>query len=211
MQKKFQTGTLDCEDISIEGEHMDNTIQKRKVRRKTEIQQPGGKRVVHFNEWICNKRKLCYAAGETYISRNGKTVPAKEMKPPCSCRMMCFEKLTHSNRLDIFNHYWSATADYNVKRQFILSCVESKPTATMRRNVTKPKQKTLIYKFSVNNTSIKVCKTMFLNTLAISNSVVITSLKKQKPGGSVENDQRGRRIRVNKTSEVTVQYMYCTV
>lgn len=42
-------------------------------------------------DWICNKRVLCHAAGQEYISKKGKHVPAKKMKPPCSCRLKCYE------------------------------------------------------------------------------------------------------------------------
>lgn len=55
-------------NISIEEEHVDSNIQKRKFKRKTKVQQLGRKTVVHVNEWKYNKRKLCNAARETSIS-----------------------------------------------------------------------------------------------------------------------------------------------
>ena len=43
---------------------------------------------------------------------------------------------------------------------------------------------------------------MLLNTLSISNTVVINALKKDKAGGLMEPDQRGKHIPGTKTPEI---------
>lgn len=47
---------------------------------------------------------------------------------------------------------------------------------------------------------MKVCKIMFLNTLVISNTVVVNIFKNYQPGDMVKIDQRGKNIAINKTS-----------
>lgn len=141
--------------------------------------------------WMCNIRKQKLAAGEEYVSKTGKLVPAKTLKPPCACRLKCFERLTFDERLKIFRTYWHKEKSFNLKRQFILSCLISNPIERPRKRQHDPKKakhNTLHYFFTVNGIKIKVCKLMFLNTLAISNTVVVNCLKNCQPGGAVKLD-----------------------
>lgn len=57
----------------------------------------------------------------------------------------------------------------------------------------------------VNNKKIRVCKTFFLNTLSISNKVVINVQKNLQQGGVVKPDQRGKKTPPNKTPEATIE------
>lgn len=127
------------------------------------------------------------------------------MKPPCSCRMKCYERLFNDERLQIFNTYWDKENSSNIKRHFILSCLSSCLTERSRTRTNVPTKakhnnNTLHYYFTINNNKIKVCKVMFLNTLVISNTVVVKSLKNSQPGGTVKSNQRGKKIPTNKTS-----------
>ena len=54
--------------------------------------------VIHTSEWACNIQKRKFSAGEEYVSKKGQVVPARIIKPPCSCRLKCFEKLLQSDR-----------------------------------------------------------------------------------------------------------------
>lgn len=89
---------------------------RRKVKNKSISTQIGKKRVVHTSEWACNIQKRKYSAGEEYISKKGKVVPARIIKPPCSCRLKCSEKLLQSDRQEIFNAYWSQEKGNDTKR-----------------------------------------------------------------------------------------------
>ncbi|KAG8294870.1 hypothetical protein J6590_108570 [Homalodisca vitripennis] len=131
-------------------------------------------------------------------------MPAKKLKPPCMCRMKCYERLPENERQQIFNSYWNEENITDVKRQFIFSCIESVPTVRVRKmdpNSNKSKNNTLHYHFTVNNQRFGVCKVMFLNTLCISNLVVLNVLKKIEPGGLIQADQRGKHTPINKTSD----------
>lgn len=181
---------------------------RRKVKNKSISTQIGKKRVVHTSEWACNIQKRKYSAGEEYISKKGKVVPARIIKPPCSCRLKCSEKLLQSDRQEIFNAYWSQEKGNDTKRQFIVSCVEKHSTVRSRKRdlaSNKSKQNTLQYYFTVKGIRTRVCKLMFLNTLSISNTVVVNVLKNIEPGGIVKTDQRGKQTPVNKTHDDTVE------
>lgn len=147
------------------------------------------KRKIHMrkvSESLANKRKSNYAGGRAYLCKKGKYVPSKILKAPCTCRMKCFLKVPNSKREDIFQFYWDEKKDYNMKRQFIVSCVEAKPISRRRNRLVesfKFKSNTFVYSFVIDNRKITVCKTMFLNTLSISQSVVTTALAKRLEGG----------------------------
>ena len=180
-------------------------VTNRKVLNKTVIRQQGRKRVRNPSQWLSNKRKASYAAGKAYISKKGKNVQDRVMKPPCSCRLCCYEKITEIEKMEIFRSYWDAQKSNDMKRQFIRSCIETKPIARPRsRQGAKSKTNSLTYRFVMNQRVVRVCKVMFLNTLCISNTVVITSLKKEKLGGLVEPDQRGKHTPSNKTAQVVI-------
>lgn len=151
------------ESLALQG----TVCVKRKVKNKSMSTQKGKKRINNTSEWACNVQKRKFSGGEEYISKKGKVVSARIMKPPCSCRMKCFEKLLESNRQDIFKSYWSQDKGLDTKRQFIFSCVEMYPTSRSRKRdngSNKSKQNTLNYYFTVNGQRIKICKLMFLNT-----------------------------------------------
>lgn len=46
---------------------------------------------------------------------------------------------------------------------------------------------------------------MFLNTLAISNTLVVNSLNNREPGSAVKIDRRGTNIPTNKTPEQSIE------
>lgn len=105
----------------------------------------------------------------------------------------------------IFNEYWAENKDVDVKRQSISSCVEMKPIVRSRpRDGTKGKSNSLTYNFFISNQRIKVCKVMFLNTLSISNKVVINALKKRRRRGIIKSDLRGKHWPINKTSQEVI-------
>lgn len=142
------------------------------------------------------------------MSKKGKVVPDKLMKPACNCRLKCYEKLSENERQKHFHSYWSEEKSVDVKRQFISSCIESQATMRSRKrdqDSNKSKEKSLLYYFTVNMERLRVCKVMFLNTLSISNTVVINMLKKVEPGGLVQQDRRGKQTSSNKTPDETIE------
>lgn len=114
------------------------------------------------------------------------------------------KKITEDTRNEIFKNYWDASKTWDVKRQFIISHVRSKPVNRIRpKGGTKNGQRkqTISYFFDVNGTSIEVCKVFFLNTLGVSETVVRTALKKGNTGGFAAFDMRGRHTPPNKLQD----------
>lgn len=193
------------EEVTVDENRASN---KRKVKNKTKIIQPGRKRVRHEESWLSNVRKQKHSKGEAYTNKKGKEIPAKNLKQPCTCKMKCFEKLSEENRQQIFKSYWCEQSTSHVKRQFIISSVHRQPIERDRKKILnsgKGKEHTLSYYFNADGTNrMKVCKVMFLNTLCISNKVVINAFKNLQPGGIVKHDQRGKHAPSNKTSNAAI-------
>jgi hypothetical protein len=198
---------ISLNEETTETGHYVSKPSKRKVKNKSSIKQPGKKRVRHCNEWLSNVRKQKSLSGQEYVNKLNKIVPAKVMKPPCSCPKKCHERISERERQDIFNGYWSAEKSNDIKRQYIRSCIDKHEIARSRKrdeNSGKSRTTTLSYSFIVHNQKINVCKVMFLNTLCISNKVVVNVLKKTEEGGLVQTDLRGKHTPSNKTPTATI-------
>ncbi|CAH2085722.1 unnamed protein product [Euphydryas editha] len=125
-----------------------------------------------------------YPTKKSGVHREGTTI-----KIPCSstCRLKCFEKFTSQQREHIFNAFWKLD-DYRKQCDFITKYVKvynrtyvSQDTSctinfgSKRRKTIKP-----FLPFTDPGCEIPrnvlVCKTMFLNTLSISERLVYTAL-----------------------------------
>lgn len=130
--------------------------------------------------WATNIQKKLRNAGKRYRSAKGYIVEARSMGPPCSCRQECGTKVSEKNRLLNFSTYWNLD-DVNKKRQFIFNHIRLERP---RRAMTKSRafSRLILHYLDVINSDgtieqIKVCKTMFLQTFDISNTVITTTVK----------------------------------
>ncbi|VEN62401.1 unnamed protein product, partial [Callosobruchus maculatus] len=176
-----------------------------KVDKKSDVHLPARKsrkRQRKSATWLSNERKLKRAAGEEYISKKKKRVPPRKIKDACksTCKLKCSQVFTNEDREKIFKQYWSATADNNVKRQFVASSITVQPIQRRReRTGQKNRDRSLLYHFLKNDRTIRVCKVFFLNTLCISQTCVETALAKRcSEGGVVTEDFRGKHPPPNK-------------
>ncbi|XP_072384010.1 uncharacterized protein [Diabrotica undecimpunctata] len=124
------------------------------------------------------------------------------MKPACStnCRNQCSSKLTELDRTRIFQGYY-ALANYNRQRDFIHSNTDKNPkkcttSLQSKRNIS------VTFFLPKNNERIKVCKTMFINTLGIKKGVVDIAMKKRTSENTTEGDNRGKHVK--KVTNTTV-------
>lgn len=162
------------------------------------------KRTVNKLKWKCNLRKQGAITGKSYTSKKGKVVPEKKMKPACDCRLKCNERINDSIRQLIYQKYYAEEMTWDLKRQFIISRVSEVQTARSRRHDPDQPPKrayTLNYTFLIDEKVEKVCKKFFLNTLAISETVVRNAVKKSTQG-FVQADRRGRHPPPNKTADI---------
>lgn len=177
---------------------------------------PGRKKRKQCREsWSDVKRKCLTNLGKKYVSKRGKVVNEKVMGEPCKCRFKCVDKITHEQRLDCFTKFWSLG---NKEKQWAFVV---KFTLKVKKhrclNTDQPNLRKFTYKYnlpipSTSDTSasdvVAVCKTMFLNTLAISERTVQTAFQKFDGVSDVGVDRRGRhsshKIVIDKEMERSV-------
>ena len=128
-----------------------------------------------------------------------------------SCRMNCDETFNDDERKQIFNAFYSLTS-LEQKRIFILGRTKRQQKVRERKRDTRKKANDIRnrrwnYKFYFADPKymvmdIRVCQTMFLDTLGISKQMVETAHNKKIPGGggSAERDQRGRHGKQKKVA-----------
>lgn len=155
--------------------------------------------------WKCNKRRKDALSGKQHTSKNGKSVPAKSLKEPCSCRKKCYENINEESRMNIFRLFWDENKNWENKRQFILTCVKEKAVERQRIRsddgvATKKREKTRLYHFIIDDDSKEVCQKFFLGTLGVSVTFVTNALRKSNCGMTLD-DQRGKKEPRNKIKE----------
>lgn len=169
-------------------------VKKRKI--VTTKSNPGRKRSRNIDEWIDVKAKKSLNQGIEHKNRSGKTITCRSIRPACktSCRQKCQERLTEDQRKSIFTAFW-ALSDHTRQWDFIARCVKTveKKQVTVGANISRRKCSRKYY-FKLDNVEKVVCKTMFLNTLGVSEMYVTTTLKKLSSGNNITiiSDQRGR-------------------
>lgn len=178
------------------------------IQKEVEQKKKSRKRTKHIETWRSTKRHNATLRGEEHMTKKGKNIAAKAVKSGCApCRRNCTEKIPDKLRKQIFKEYWSEEKNWDVKRQFVCSHIESKPTERRRPkdNSKNSKKQTINYFFDIPfeglTKKVDVCKTYFVNTLGISETVVRNALKKQTAGGFVSRDMRGRHVPPNKLPE----------
>lgn len=213
-ESSYKTENQDSDDSDDKISNKQIKKRKRKVVKKREMKENNGtekkisrKRLRNETEWKRNKIRTLRNSGKEYLNWSGKVQPARKMKDSCpnSCKRKCKQKINEEQREEIFNEYW-AMADINRQRDFVARHVEvrNKGRSTTRNidgsendsdnsimeNLSR-RTYSNYYFFTINLTKIAVCKTFFLNTLAISAQVVKTVIKKKGVHGTVNKDLRG--------------------
>lgn len=165
------------------------------------------KRVKRPETWKCNVRRKKAISGKLHETQKGNIVSAKVIKTACFCRKRCSNTINDEQRRQIFEKYWDESKTWDMKRQFILTCIRKKPIERRRirsEDAQKQRNHTLEYKFLIDQKEINVCKTFFLGTLGISETVVRNTIKKSSYG-IIEEDKRGKKMPPNKTKTETIE------
>lgn len=133
--------------------------------------------------------------GKDYKNYLGLLIPAKSIRKGCGpkCRNKCQEILSIEIRTEIFNFFYKLSTkerqwDYIARSvQVVDKKITKISSGCSKRNSSRIYN--LNYSYQNEIYSQKVCKTMFLDTLCISNQVVETALVKTVEGSS---DNRGK-------------------
>ncbi|XP_062715776.1 uncharacterized protein LOC134291697 [Aedes albopictus] len=147
-------------------------------------------------KWKRNIIKHQRASGQAYVSSSKREIPAAAMREPCrNCRFKCHEKISEGERLEIFQGYYGL-ADYTRQREFLGSHTIRKPKNTLTTTaITSRRKNSITYHLPQRGDKIRVCKTMFINTLGINKGVVDIAMTKQSSLNVIEADQRGKHVK----------------
>ncbi|KAK3909537.1 hypothetical protein KUF71_019640, partial [Frankliniella fusca] len=146
-----------------------------------------------------DKAKAACNQGKEYTNMKGVIVQARQMRPPCvNCRFKCHDKISEEERDKVFKKYW-ALGEKQKQDGFIRESITIKKPAVQKTgdDVTQ-RAHTIKYSFKFPSGQLFVCKTMFLNTLGISESPVRTQVEKLERGGIVTSpDKRGKHPKID--------------
>lgn len=160
----FHSSTDDSIELPIK-----NKKRKRRVQLKNDA-------------WYTMKNKSLRQHGKKYYGKTkegghwqyNKVKSARSMKKRCNCidkgkaAIIKCGKITEPQREEIFNEFWKMSwQQKKVYVRTLIQCIKPKrPRNRAIENVSKRK-KTLWYHLRVNNIVLRVCRTLFLNTLSI--------------------------------------------
>lgn len=110
------------------------------------------------------------------------------MKSRCSCKVSIKQvnlkcsSITEEDRKEIFQYFWSLSWDE--KKIFVDSTVSlvsiNRPRNRKESDISRRSQ-SVLYHLRVNDTNIRVCRVMFLNTLAIGRMTVLDWKQQKRP------------------------------
>ncbi|KAG4079311.1 hypothetical protein HA402_008003 [Bradysia odoriphaga] len=127
-------------------------------------------------------------------------VPPKSIGQRCAgnCKMIGKECHTFSDddRKQIFEAFYGLDCAER-QRDFICRHVVSEPKKECRAGESSRRSNTNTYFLTIRRKRTKVCKRFFLGTLAISETVVRTALRKITDVGTIEPEKRGGRVESN--------------
>ena len=119
------------------------------------------------------------------------------MKPPCDeiCRLKCSESFSQQQRQEIFNDFYKSSNRAGQTQQ-LASLVTRRQKDRTRKSgnaiKTRNREYTREYRLLSNGIPTKVCATMFLNTLGISEKRIRTALANVTDTGAPILETRGR-------------------
>ena len=127
------------------------------------------KRLRQPDKWEINITNKAVNSGEIYVSHTSKKfVPARKKKRTCGpeCRFKCEQKINEEARDILYAYYWSIP-DHSQKMNFICRYVTEEVN---KEEITEGSKRYFTRIYTINNqkTRIKLCQTMFINTLHIS-------------------------------------------
>lgn len=154
------------------------------------------RKIADETAWKINITKMLRNSGQEY-SRGNKSREARKMKEPCGtkCKFNCTTRVTEEQRKDVFGKFWGL-GSINLQRQFIANSMkEVVPKVRLQRlgPVNGPRQPNNSFHFRIGGSDVRVCKTMFKNTLDISDRMFRTVLEKRNKIADIllEPDKRG--------------------
>lgn len=175
--------------------HVHLPLSAASSKKKTFKIDKGKKRLAHKERWLVVQRKLKKNSGEEFVNKKGKVVESKQLKDPCTdkCRLKCTQKMSYEDRKRVFKYFW-LLGEKKKHWEFVIKNTKKILKRRQTTEVTKHNRQNTYQYFlpDAEKKPVKVCKTMFLNTIALSERVVSTAWKKFDGNTVIEDDKRGR-------------------
>lgn len=169
----------------------------------------GKKRQRNPAKWKRSQAKTRKNLGKSYVSRTGKHVKEKVMKPPCPerCKLKCSKKFSENQRAKLFEDYWGL-GSLQRQRDFLGSCVEK--LVTKYRRITSAEARNTNCVFYLNKdddgSKVRVCKTFLINTFGITERTIRMVIHSKATGsGIIAQDQRGTHGRHSKIDQEVLE------
>ena len=182
-----------AEESGMAGEELGGTLTNSEPKKKTR------KRALNPSTWKANIRKRLHQEGKEYTNASNAKVPAKKVRSQkncaLSCKFKCAQKVTPTEREQCFLDYYKLTQ--NRKHDYIAMTTE----CAMKERQTcceSQRKRTFSFKYFLNVESerIRVCKSFYLGTLAISQKPIYnTHFKKNQTTGMPKPDSRGKHAK----------------
>lgn len=132
--------------------------------------------------------------------KHDRNLDKYQLKPPCSCKMKCFEKILEDRRVAVHEQFWSMT--YNNRRSFVHSHIKVQPKSRSRPRTGEGLRNFSRYYMLPNadGNDVFVCKLFFLRTLGYTSDKIITATLSATPSDvlSPPSDRRGKHAPANK-------------
>jgi len=168
----------------------ENCLKSRKRKRKE-------------GNWKQNKRLVLRQSGKEHDARNGAKIAARvvrTVKNCTRCRFKCSEMIHQEYRQHAHSQFWRLTD--NEKRHYFSLTTERKNKKRIRgehqskSKKTKPKAYSYSYYVYRCENKIRVCKTLYLITINISQKRVVTHHKtKDSQSGVPHNSKQGKHVK----------------
>ncbi|CAH0715769.1 unnamed protein product, partial [Brenthis ino] len=199
----FMSST-DTDEVERSGHNQFGTEklpESKVVVGEARLKKRSRKRQRNEQEWECNKRKDARNKGLEYVSVRKKLNPPKKIRKgkDClnKCVLKCSQKITDDERLSIFTDYYNLSSEE--KRMFLLnntSCLQPDRRRKGKNYENSKKKDSYQFFFMVNSVKIKVCKTFFCDTLAISQKPIYNVHKtKNKVSNTPSPSKQGKHIK----------------
>lgn len=153
------------------------------------------RRINKFKEAKARRQK----GKEYYSPSTKKVVPAKTIGPMCNkANCLSHEKrcadFSEDQRKKIHSDFHSIE-DLTRQREYIVTHIKTYKVKRKTTTALKPRRKCTNHYFlrDENDQMKRVCLTMFLSTLGITEKIRRTAMLKQQPSGNMEKDKRGGR------------------
>lgn len=118
----------------------------------------------------------------------------------------CFQ-ITEAQREVIFQYFWSEMS-WDQKKVYVASTVEKIPVKRKTQQDSRRRQGTFVYYLNVDNKKLQVCRTMFLNTLALGYKTVQEWVNNSESGMHQDEGRKMTKKReLNSRNTSSIKYV----